>query len=356
MILSLIGAEPEKVEAVGGYYLHDSIADVTTTHLTFPGGERAHVFVSWLHPFKEQKLVVVGSNAMAVFDDGEGWDRKLVLYPHKVEWKDNAPIPTKGSEVLIQVSQDEPLSQECRHFLECVRSGATPRTDGREGLRVLSVLSRATDSLKSARQSGQPATVVPARRVAKEYPGVTIHESAYVDSGVEIGEGSKIWHFSHILGDVRLGRRVNVGQNVVIGPRVAVGDNVKIQNNVSVYEGVTLEDGVFCGPSCVFTNVNNPRSEIERKTEYRPTLVKRGASIGANATIVCGHTIGEYAFIAAGAVVVKNVPAFGLMAGVPAKRIGWMSHAGVKLAEDLVCPESGRRYRELDPDYLEEIP
>jgi UDP-2-acetamido-3-amino-2,3-dideoxy-glucuronate N-acetyltransferase len=185
---------------------------------------------------------------------------------------------------------------------------------------------------------------------------VTIHESAYVDSGVEIGEGSKIWHFSHILGDVRLGRRVNVGQNVVIGPRVAVGDNVKIQNNVSVYEGVTLEDGVFCGPSCVFTNVNNPRSEIERKTEYRPTLVKRGASIGANATIVCGHTIGEYAFIAAGAVVVKNVPAFGLMAGVPAKRIGWMSHAGVKLGEDLVCPESGRRYRELDPDYLEEIP
>jgi UDP-2-acetamido-3-amino-2,3-dideoxy-glucuronate N-acetyltransferase len=182
-----------------------------------------------------------------------------------------------------------------------------------------------------------------------------IHESAYVDPGVEIGAGSKVWHFSHILGNVTLGQNVNVGQNVVIGPKVRVGNNVKIQNNVSVYEGVTLEDGVFCGPSCVFTNVNNPRSEIARKSEYRPTLVKRGASIGANATIVCGHTLGEYSFIAAGAVVAKDVPAFALMAGVPARRIGWMSHAGAKLGPDLVCPETGRRYREAGPNTLEEI-
>jgi UDP-2-acetamido-3-amino-2,3-dideoxy-glucuronate N-acetyltransferase len=136
---------------------------------------------------------------------------------------------------------------------------------------------------------------------------------------------------------------------------VTIGDDAKIQNNVSVYEGVTLEDGVFCGPSCVFTNVTNPRAEIARKAEYRPTLVRRGASIGANATIVCGHTLGEYCFIAAGAVVACDVPAFALMAGVPARRIGWMSRSGAKLGADLVCPETGARYVQTGPDTLEEM-
>ncbi|MDJ1160257.1 Gfo/Idh/MocA family oxidoreductase [Chelatococcus sp. SYSU_G07232] len=354
MILSLVGSEPETVEAVGGYYLHQSIADVTTTHLAFPGGERAHVFVSWLHPFKEQKLVVVGSDAMAVFDDGEAWERKLLLYPHKVEWRDNMPVPSKADAVPVTVAQDEPLKQECLHFLDCVRTGATPRTDGREGLRVLSVLARASEALRKS-ANGAAAAVPATPRVARDYPGAIIHESAYVDAGVDIGEGSRIWHFSHILGDVRIGRKVNIGQNVVIGPKVVIGDNVKIQNNVSVYEGVTLEDGVFCGPSCVFTNVNNPRAEIVRKSEYRQTLVKRGATIGANATIVCGHTLGEYSFIAAGAVVTNDVPAFALMAGVPARRIGWMSRAGARLGPDLICPETGARYRETDQGLLEEI-
>jgi len=357
MILSLVGSEPHEVAAVGGYYLHQTIADVTTTQLSFPGGERAHVFVSWLHPFKEQKLVIVGSDAMAVFDDGEAWARKLLLYPHKVAWKDNLPVAAKAEAIPVEVPQDEPLRQECGHFLDCVRSGATPRTDGREGLRVLSVLQRASQSLKAAAIAEAPAAAAAASkpRVAKVYPGVSIHETAYVDAGVEIGEGTKIWHFSHVLGNVSIGRGVNIGQNVVIGPKVTVGDNVKIQNNVSVYEGVTLEDGVFCGPSCVFTNVNNPRAEIARKSEYRQTLVKRGASIGANATIVCGHTLGEYAFIAAGAVVAKDVPAHALMAGVPAKRIGWMSKTGAKLGADLVCPETGTRYRETAAHTLEEI-
>ncbi|MFI5013599.1 MAG: Gfo/Idh/MocA family oxidoreductase [Hyphomicrobiales bacterium] len=357
MILSLVGSEPRDVAAVGGYYLHHAIADVTTTQLHFAGGERAHVFVSWLHPFKEQKLVVVGSDAMAVFDDGEPWERKLVIYPHKVAWKDNIPVAAKAEALPVEVAPDEPLKQECFHFLDCVRSGATPRTDGREGVRVLSVLQRASESLKAGGQSAapSPSPAPPAPRIAKDYPGVSIHESAYVDAGVEIKEGTKIWHFSHILGKVSIGRHVNIGQNVVIGPRVTVGDNVKIQNNVSVYEGVTLEEGVFCGPSCVFTNVNNPRAEIARKSEYRPTLVKRGASIGANATIVCGHTLGEYCFIAAGAVVAKDVPAYALMAGVPAKRIGWMSKTGARLGPELVCPETGTRYRETAAETLEEI-
>lgn len=182
-----------------------------------------------------------------------------------------------------------------------------------------------------------------------------VHESSYVDENVTIGSGTKIWHFSHIMNNCKIGENCSVGQNVVIGPNVVVGNRVKIQNNVSVYEGVTLEDGVFCGPSCVFTNVNNPRAEIGRKDEFRKTVVKRGASIGANATIVCGHDLGEYCFIAAGAVITKRVPAYALMAGIPAERIGWMSKAGGRLGHDLICPIDGTAYRVSAPEKLEEI-
>ena len=184
---------------------------------------------------------------------------------------------------------------------------------------------------------------------------VLVHESSYVDENVTIGSGTKIWHYSHILSNCNIGEECSLGQNVVIGPNVSVGNRVKIQNNVSVFEGVALEDDVFCGPSCVFTNVINPRSEIVRKEEYRKTVVRRGASIGANATIICGNDLGEYSFIAAGAVVTKEVPAYGLMAGNPAKRIGWMSKAGGRLGEDLICPIKGTAYRLLTPDKLEEI-
>ena len=173
-----------------------------------------------------------------------------------------------------------------------------------------------------------------------------VHESAYVDDGVELGEGTKVWHFSHILSRTRIGRNVSIGQNVVAGPDVTVGDNCKVQNNVSLYKGVELEQGVFCGPSCVFTNVLNPRAEIERKDEFRATRVRRGATIGANATIVCGHELGEYCMIGAGAVVTKDVPAYALMVGVPARRIGWVSRAGEILDETLTCPRTGERYVE----------
>lgn len=189
-----------------------------------------------------------------------------------------------------------------------------------------------------------------------EAKGVKVHESAYVDDPeMPIGPGTRIWHFSHVLPGCRIGANSTFGQNVVVGPDVTVGDNCKIQNNVSLYKGVRLEDGVFCGPSCVFTNVNNPRSEIERKSEFRETVVRRGASIGANATIVCGHELGAYCFIAAGAVVTSDVPAYALMAGVPAKRKGWMSRAGQRLGENLVCPETGEHYRETPDGHLEPI-
>ncbi|HMU78071.1 MAG: N-acetyltransferase [Bacteroidetes bacterium] len=174
------------------------------------------------------------------------------------------------------------------------------------------------------------------------------HESSYVDDGCSIGKGTKIWHFSHIMSGCRIGEGCNIGQNVVISPDVVLGNNVKVQNNVSLYTGVVCEDDVFLGPSMVFTNVTNPRSAVNRKNEYKKTVVKKGASIGANATIVCGHDIGRFAFIGAGAVVTKDVADYALMAGNPARQMGWMSEYGHRLKFDkdgmAVCPESGEKY------------
>lgn len=177
------------------------------------------------------------------------------------------------------------------------------------------------------------------------------HDSAIVDEGAQIGEGSRIWHFVHVCAGARIGKGVSLGQNVFVGNQVVIGDRCKIQNNVSVYDNVTLEEGVFCGPSMVFTNVYNPRSLIERKNEYKDTLIKKGATLGANCTIVCGCTVGEYAFVGAGAVVNKNVPSFALMVGVPASQIGWMSKYGEKIplpmdgVGEYTCPQTGDVYR-----------
>jgi UDP-2-acetamido-3-amino-2,3-dideoxy-glucuronate N-acetyltransferase len=184
--------------------------------------------------------------------------------------------------------------------------------------------------------------------------GVKVHESSYVDEGVEIGAGTQIWHFCHVMAGSRLGRDCRIGQNVVIGPRATIGHNVKIQNNVSVYEGVTLEDDVFCGPSMVFTNVVNPRAHVPRRDEFRATLVRRGATLGANCTIVCGATIGPFAFVAAGAVVTRDVKPHALVAGVPARQIGWMSEHGERLDLPLegngpsASDSTGRRYELVD--------
>lgn len=184
-----------------------------------------------------------------------------------------------------------------------------------------------------------------------------VHESSYVDEGASIGAGTKIWHFSHVMSGAKIGEGCNFGQNCVVSPGVVIGANVKVQNNVSIYEGTIIEDDVFLGPSCVLTNVTNPRSQVLRRALYEKTLLKRGCSIGANATVVCGTTLGRYAFVAAGAVVAKDVPDYALMVGVPARRKGWMSRHGQMLknadAEGvMICPESGLRYKEIEPEVL----
>ncbi|MBU2572390.1 MAG: Gfo/Idh/MocA family oxidoreductase, partial [Gammaproteobacteria bacterium] len=288
VILGLLGEMPESVQAQGGNYLHQRIADVTVSLLSFASGIKAHIFVSWLHPFKEQKLVVVGEKKMAVFDDTAPWPDKLILFPHQVEWRDSVPLAVKGEGEKIAVAEVEPLRAECAHFLACMESRQIPRTDGAEGLRVLQVL----NSCQKALETGEVQAIQPFDRERSFFA----HPSAYIDSDTRIGHGTKIWHFSHVLRDSVIGEDCNIGQNVVIGPRARIGNGCKVQNNISLYEGVILEDSVFCGPSVVFTNVYNPRATVRKMDQLRSTLVRRGATLGANSTIVCGVTVGEYAF------------------------------------------------------------
>ncbi|MFQ5451042.1 MAG: Gfo/Idh/MocA family oxidoreductase [Nitrospinaceae bacterium] len=329
VILSLVDENPSSVTAIGSTILHPHITDTTLTHLKFPCGVSAHIFVSWLHPFKEQKLIVIGDRKMVVFDDVARREEKLTVYPHNIRWQGQTPVPEKKEGVPIDLSRDwkEPLRVECQAFLDGI-AGKKIITDGEEGIKVLQVLQQAQASLGSSQGESLP----------KDY---FFHESSYVDQDCTIGKGTKIWHYSHILKGSRIGEKVNIGQNVVIGPNGRIGNNVKIQNNVSIYEGVVLEDDVFCGPSCVFTNVINPRSAIPRKHLFQPTLLKRGTTIGANATILCGNTIGKYSFVGAGSVVTGDIPDYALVQGNPAKRVGWICECGVKLNENGARPECG---------------
>jgi len=330
VILGLVGEMPEQVQAQGGYYLHKQIADVTVTTMTFPSGVCAHVFVSWLHPYKEQRLVIVGDRKMAVFNDIEP-EHKLLLYPHTIDWKGNVPIPNHKDAVPVPICNSEPLRAECEHFIESVTTRTSPRTDGKEALRVLKVLMQCQDELEKSQNGGVLRRQTIADSKMRHSREVFIHPTATVDERAGIGVGTKIWFHSHIMAGAKIGQNCILGQNIFVGRNVVIGNNVKIQNNVSVYEGVTLEDGVFCGPSMVFTNVINPRSEIERKNEFRPTLVKRGATFGANCTILCGSTIGRYAFVGAGALVTKDVPDYALVVGNPSRIVGWMCRCGIKL-------------------------
>lgn len=336
--LLLLNEMPVSVSAHGGNYLHHEIADITVTNLSFKSGVKSHIFVSWLHPYKEQRLIVVGSKKMALFDDVAKED-KLLLYPHRIDWIDRIPVPQKENAQRVDFKMGEPLKEECRHFLDCLKTRKQPRTDGNKGVAVLEVLTAAQISLE---KNGEPVALCDIGQ--KDY---YTHPTATIDQGCEIGSGTKIWHYCHILKGAKIGKDCNLGQNVVVSDGASLGNNVKVQNNVSIYAGITLEDDVFCGPSMVFTNVTTPRSHVSRKSEYRRTLVKKGATIGANATIVCGITINEYAFIGAGAVVTKDVPANGLVIGNPARVVGWMCWCGEKLEFDnnkAVCARCERGY------------
>jgi UDP-2-acetamido-3-amino-2,3-dideoxy-glucuronate N-acetyltransferase len=350
VMLALLNEMPSRVSCHGGAYLSEGVPDVTLSHFEFPSGVRAHVFVSWLHPIKEQRLVIVGTEKMAVFDDTA--DDKLVLYPHKVEWKNRIPVAVKAKGEVVQLDTQEPLRAECQHFLDCVKSKTTPVSDGKEGLRVLTVL----DACQRAIRNGAINLDAEIKHSQQQRP-YFVHESAYADAGAEIGAGTKIWHFSHVMKGAQIGERCVIGQNVNIDGGTIIGNNVKIQNNVSIYTGVVIEDDVFLGPSCVLTNVSNPRSQVNRHSLYETSWFKRGCTIGANATIVCGVTIGRYAFVAAGTVVTKDVPDYALVVGNPSRQIGWMSRHGHRLTSPnregiMVCPESGYRYRETEPGML----
>lgn len=334
-----IEKRPLRVSSRGGIFLQPNIHDSTMTVLEFPENIVGHIFVSWLHPFKEHRLVVIGSKGMLVFEDS-GASKDLLFYEKGIDWVNGEPVKRDGPAETIPYEKKMPLTEELRYFVDHIGGPMPEISNGRNGVEVLEVLEVATRGLNGG-AGGE---------VKKERSGgYYVHPTSVVDEPASIGEGTKIWHFSHIQSHVRIGRNCTFGQNVNVGNRVTIGSHVKVQNNVSIYEGVELEDYVFCGPSMVFTNITDPRCKYpQRGTEhYRKTLVREGASIGANATVVCGNTIGRHAFIGAGAVVTRDVPDYALMVGVPARRTGWVCECGEVLppfSVNVKCPRCGLEY------------
>jgi UDP-2-acetamido-3-amino-2,3-dideoxy-glucuronate N-acetyltransferase len=335
---SFVNAAPIQVESRGGAFLQPHLHDTTLTVLRYPENIVGHIFVSWLHPFKEHRLVVIGSKGMLSFEDSSV-DKNLRFYEKSVDWVRGEPIPRDGPTEEVPYDRSMPLTAELRYFVERLDGRPIETCDGQSGVEVLEILERASRDLVV---SG----AVPPRHAEK---GFFVHPSSFIDDDVTIGEGTRVWHFCNVQSGARIGRDCSIGQNVVVGNNAVIGNRVKIQNNVSLYEGVELEDYVFCGPSMVFTNVLDPRSKYPQKgsVHYHRTLVREGASLGANCTILCGHTIGRHAFVAAGAVVTRDVPNYALMMGVPAAQEGWVCECGETLPEfeaRVSCPRCGLKY------------
>ncbi|NLZ32345.1 MAG: Gfo/Idh/MocA family oxidoreductase [Firmicutes bacterium] len=325
VLLKLVDAPVKSVSAAGKAALQPQVDDDVHVHLVFENEVQAHVHLSWLWPEDERKTVIVGSQGMLTYDEHEN-----KIWHHQKGVNQDLSIYDAGCREIPFADRDA-LEEEARHFLECIQGRTEPLASGRHGQEVIEVLVQADRFLAQGKKE-------------KDY---FVHESAYVDPPVQIGNGTRIWHFSHVMSGAVIGERCNIGQNVFIAKNVRIGNNVKIQNNVSVYEGVILEDDVFCGPSMVFTNVKTPRSAYPRNTaeDYIPTVVKKGASIGANATIVCGVTIGRYSLVGAGAVVTRDVPDHAVVYGNPAGIRGWACKCGnvieTEKAGALNCPACG---------------
>jgi len=344
----LTNNQPDEVISRGGAYTQSHLHDTTMTILKYPENVVGHIFVSWLHPFKEHRLVLIGSKGMLSYTDSDV-DKDIKFYEKGIDIVGGVPIKRDGPTTSIKYDEGMPLLNELKYFADHLDGTPVKRSDGKNAIEVLRVLERAQACLSDVDQRGNDTG---AKDLNKE---AFVHPSSYVDEGCVLGDGTKIWHFSHVQSNSVIGENCSIGQNVNVGSNVRIGNGVKIQNNVSVYEGVELEDFVFCGPSMVFTNITDPRSKYpQRSTEYyKKTLVREGASLGANSTIVCGNTIGKHSFVGAGAVITKDVPDYALMVGVPAARVGWMCECGNKLTvqdSKLECTKCKREYMFLDDE------
>jgi UDP-2-acetamido-3-amino-2,3-dideoxy-glucuronate N-acetyltransferase len=345
----LIGGYPIEVVSRGGAFIQPHIHDTTMTVLTYPNNVVGHIFVSWLHPFKEHRIVVIGTKGMLSFEDSSA-NKDILFYEKGVDWINGEPVSRDGSTEVIPYEKTQPLAEELKYFMSKFDGGQIEIANAKNAIEVLEVLETASASLTGA----TPASASVNADKGEPTVDYFVHHTSFVDENVQIGSGTKIWHFSHVHKNARIGSNCSLGQNVNVGNNVKIGNGVKIQNNVSVYEGVELEDYVFCGPSMVFTNINTPRSKYpQRGSEfYLKTLVKEGASIGANATIVCGNIVGRHALISAGAVVTKDVPDYALMVGVPARRKGWVCECGEILGKvesgSVSCGRCKRHFTERD--------
>jgi len=320
VVLGLIKEMPQSVTCNGKDHINKGVHDVTNSILKFKNAY-VNINVNWLNPYKEQKMAIIGEKGMILFDDVSK-DNKLTYFPEYIQYSADiqsnpSPIKNNGENIGLDLSQS-PLLIECGHFVECCVERKTPITNGEEGVRVLKVL----DSLNKSLIQNKEIKLITKK---KDY---SVHETAIVDDGADIGKGTKIWHYSHICKGAKIGKNCNIGQNVYIAGGAVIGDNCKVQNNVSIYAGVEAEDFVFFGPSCVLTNDINPRGMYSKNGEYIKTILKKGVTLGANCTIVCGNTIGEHSLIGSGAVICKNVEPYSIMVGNPGKKIGEIDEKG----------------------------
>lgn len=366
------GQSPQSVLCTGHKVVSLHVEDSVSLQVRFQDGMQAQIDCNWMHPFKERRAIVYGTKGCIVLNEAmpDANLKKIQAFHWSAKRKlDGSGVKIEKSEAhILQYLKDwnvqsvneleemdpkQPLQVMLEHFVDCIKKKIAPRTDGNEGVRVLRILSAASESLV---KSGE---VVSLRNISAVTHALRsfVHPTAVVDQGALLGQGTKVWHFSHIMPGAVLKEKCNIGQNVYIGGKAKLGRNVKVQNNVSIYDEVCVDDDVFLGPSCVLTNVKTPRSHVSRKHEYMPTVIGKGATVGANATIVCGISLGAYSFVGAGAVVTKNVPPHAIVYGNPAVIKGWMSTTGNKLHEVsplkegrklLRCSESQEMYMLCD--------